>query len=107
MAVRIVADASNAIWQFDSSPSDLKGTGQLFNVADNRSGAPNLEHRCVNGEDVKSGARFLCNARAPKGRDGPALQDKPSHSTNLVQPHLDNERQSRLRICIPGPTGAG
>ena len=61
-AVRFEARTSNALWQFDISPSDLKEIGQpvwidpdrkglpvpmLFSVVDDRSGAAYQEYRCV------------------------------------------------------------
>ena len=50
----------------------------LFSVVDDRSGAAYQEYRCVYGEDVESGLRFLFNAMAPKDdEEGPALQDIP------------------------------
>lgn len=91
-AVRFEARTSNALWQFDISPSDLKGIEQpswidpnrkglpvpmLFSVVDDRSGTSYQEYRCVYGEDVESGLRFFFNAMAPKERDGPALQGIP------------------------------
>ena len=92
-AVRFEARTSNALWQFDISPSDLKDIEQpawidperkgrpvpmLFSVVDDRSGAAYQEYRCVYGEDVESGLRFLFNAMAPKDEeDGPALQGIP------------------------------
>ena len=91
-AVRFEARTSNALWQFDISPSDLKEIEQpawidpdrkglpvpmLFSVVDDRSGAAYQEYRCVYGEDVESGLRFLFNAMAPKDDEGPALQGIP------------------------------
>lgn len=91
-AVRFEAPTSNALWQFDISPSDLKEieqpvwvdpnrkgspTPMLFSVVDDRSGASYQEYRCVYGEDVENGLRFLFNAMAPKEGDGPALQGIP------------------------------
>jgi len=91
-AVRFEARTANALWQFDISPSDLKEieqpdwvdpnrkgapTPMLFSVVDDRSGAAYQEYRCVYGEDVESGLRFLFNAMAPKKGDGPALQGIP------------------------------
>ena len=88
-AVRFEARTSNALWQFDISPSDLKEIEQpvwidpdrkglpvpmLFSVVDDRSGAAYQEYRCVYGEDVESGLRFLFNAMAPKDEAGQALQ---------------------------------
>ena len=83
----------NALWQLDISPSDLKDIEQpawidsqrkgrpvpmLFGVADNRSGATYQEYRCVYGENVESGLRFLFNAMAPKDdNEEPALQGIP------------------------------
>ena len=91
-AVRFEARTSNALWQFDISPSDLKEiehpvwidpdrkglpVPMLFSVVDDRSGAAYQEYRCVYGEDVESGLRFLFNAMAPKDEAGQALQGIP------------------------------
>lgn len=79
-AVRFQAEFSNACWQFDMSPSDLKQveaplwiepargapTLMLFSVVDDRSGVGYQEYRCVYGEDAESSLRFLFNAMAPK-----------------------------------------
>lgn len=84
-AVRFQARTSNECWHFDMSPSDLKhikkpswieeGRGHpllmLFSVVDDRSGACYQEYRCVYGEDVESGLRFLFNAMAPKAENFP------------------------------------
>ena len=86
-AVRFQAELSNACWQFDMSPSDLKqvkaplwiehGRGaptlMLFSVVDDRSGVCYQEYRCVYGEDAESALRFLFNAMAPK----PFMPDFP------------------------------
>ena len=92
VAVRFEARTSNALWQFDVSPSDLKEIEQpvwidpdrkglpvpmLFSVVDDRSGAAYQEYRCVYGEDVESGLRFLFNAMAPKDEAAQALQGIP------------------------------
>ena len=72
-AVRFEAEQSNACWQFDMSPSDLKHLetpdwidprkGQpmlmLFSVVDDRSGVSYMEYCCVYGEDAESALRFL------------------------------------------------
>ncbi len=77
---RFEAQQSNACWQFDISPSDLKHIAQpawvdprrgqptmmLYSVVDDRSGASWQEYRCVYGEDAESALRFLFNALAPK-----------------------------------------
>ena len=91
-AVRFEARTSNALWQFDISPSDLKEiehpvwidpdrkglpVPMLFSVVDDRSGAAYQEYRCVYGEDVESGLRFLFGAMAPKNESGQALQGIP------------------------------
>ena len=91
-AVRFEARTSNQMWQFDISPSDLKEIPQpawidpdregrpvpmLFSVVDDRSGASYQEYRCVYGEDVESGLRFLFNAMAPKDGDRPSIQGIP------------------------------
>ena len=92
VAVRFEAETSNALWQFDISPSDMKRIEQpswvdpnrkglpvpnLFSVVDDRSGASYQEYRCVYGEDAESGLRFLFNAMAPKEGDETALQGIP------------------------------
>ena len=83
-AVRFQADHSNACWQFDLSPSDLKHiahpswvdpdrgqpTLMLYSVVDDRSGVCYQEYRCVYGEDVEAGLRFLFNAMSAKPVDG-------------------------------------
>jgi hypothetical protein len=91
-AVRFQAEHSNALWQFDMSPSDLKqvpaplwsepGRGaptlMLYSVVDDRSGVAYQEYRCVYGEDAESALRFLYNAMAPKPEDsGLVLQGIP------------------------------
>jgi hypothetical protein len=79
-AVRFQDEFSNACWQFDMSPSDLKqveaplwiepGRGtptlMLYSVVDDRSGVDYQEYRCVYGEDAESALRFMFNAMAPK-----------------------------------------
>ena len=79
-ATRFEARHSNACWQFDISPSDLKHITQpawvdpkrgqptmmLYSVVDDRSGTSYQEYRCVYGEDAESALRFLFNAMAPK-----------------------------------------
>ena len=84
-AVRFQAEAANALWHFDMSPSDLKHlkappwidpdrqgapTLMLFSVVDDRSGAAYQEYRCVYGEDVETSLRFLFNAMSPKPEMG-------------------------------------
>jgi hypothetical protein len=90
-AVQFQAEHSNDCWQFDLSPSDLKqvpaplwvekGRGpptlMLFSAVDDRSGVVYQEYRCVYGEDVVAGLRFLFNAMAPKEEDGLVLQGIP------------------------------
>ena len=49
----------------------------LFSVIDDRSGVAYQEYRCVYGEDVEAGLRFLFNAMAPKP-DGEPFQGVPS-----------------------------
>ncbi len=79
-AVRFEAKHSNALWQFDISPSDLKHIEQpewidpkrgnptmmLFSLVDDRSGTAYQEYRCVYGEDAETALRFMFNAMAPK-----------------------------------------
>lgn len=91
-AVRFEARTSNALWQFDISPSDLKEIDQplwidpnrrgtpvpmLFSVVDDRSGVTYQEYRCVYGEDAENGLRFLFNAMSPKEGKEVALQGIP------------------------------
>ena len=91
-AVRFEAATSNALWQFDVSRSDLKEIEQpgwvdpvrrgppvpmLFSVVDDRSGVAFQQYRCVHGEDVESGLRFLFDAMAPKEDGTPRLQGVP------------------------------
>jgi hypothetical protein len=105
-AVRFQADNSNDCWQFDLSPSDLKqvpaplwiedGRGaptlMLFSVVDDRSGAAYQEYRCVYGEDVAAGLRFLFNAMAPKEEEGLVLQGIP----RMI--YLDNGPIAKSRV---------
>ncbi len=86
-AVRFQAEFSNACWQFDMSPSELKHvkaplwidpsrgapTLMLYSIVDDRSGVGYEEYRCVYGEDAESALRFLFNAMAPK----PYMPDFP------------------------------
>lgn len=86
-AVRFQAGLSNACWQFDMSPSELKHvkaplwiepsrgapTLMLYSIVDDRSGVGYEEYRCVYGEDAESALRFLFNAMAPK----PYMPDFP------------------------------
>lgn len=90
-SVRFQAEFSNACWQFDMSPSDLKhvekplwieeGRGaptlMLFSLVDDRSGAAYTEYRCVYGEDAESALRFLYNGMAAKELDGLILHGIP------------------------------
>ena len=91
-AVRFEARYANALWQFDVSRSDLKEIERpgwvdparrgarvpmLFSVVDDWSGTAFQQYRCVHGEDVESGLRFLFDAMAPKPDDTPRLQGVP------------------------------
>jgi hypothetical protein len=90
-SVRFQAEFSNACWQFDMSPSELKhvekplwieeGRGaptlMLFSLVDDRSGAAYTEYRCVYGEDAESALRFLYNGMAAKELDGLVLHGIP------------------------------
>jgi hypothetical protein len=90
-AVRFQVRYSNALWQFDLSPSDLKHierpswvderkkspTLMLFSVVDNRSGAAYQEYRCTYGEEAEAALRFLFNAMAPKPDEGLPLRGRP------------------------------
>lgn len=91
-AVRFEAKHGNALWQFDVSHSDLKEIEQpgwvdplrrsppvpmLFSVVDDRSGTAFQQYRCVHGEDVESGLRFLFDAMASKAGETPRLHGVP------------------------------
>jgi hypothetical protein len=105
-AVRFEAEQSNACWQFDMSPSDLKHletpdwidphkgepTLMLFSVVDDRSGVSYMEYRCVYGEDAESALRFLFNAMAPKADPAFAFQGRPQ----LL--YLDNGPVAKSRV---------
>ena len=105
-AVRFEALRSNALWQFDLSPSDLKqikappwvepGRGaptlMLYSIVDDRSGVCYQEYRCVYGEDVEAALRFLFNAMAPKPEEGFAFQGIPEAL------YLDNGPIAKSRV---------
>ncbi len=105
-AVRFEAEQSNACWQFDMSPSDLKHietpdwidpskgtpTLMLFSVVDDRSGVSDMEDRCVYGEDAESALRFLLNAMAPKADPAFPFQGRPA----LM--YLDNGPVAKSRV---------
>ena len=105
-AVRFEAEQSNACWQFDMSPSDLKHietpdwidlrkgepTLMLFSVVDDRSGVSYMEYRCVYGEDAESALRFLFNAMAPKADPAFPFQGRPA----LI--YLDNGPVAKSRV---------
>jgi len=79
-AVRFEAEQSNALWQFDISPSDLKHlkapawvdetrgqpTLMLYSVVDDRSGVVYQEYHCTYGEAVEVALQFLFNAMSAK-----------------------------------------
>lgn len=97
-AVRFEARHSNALWQFDLSPSDLKqvetpswvepGRGaptlMLYSVVDDRSGVCYQEYRCVYGEDVEAALRFLFAAMSPKAEPGLGSRVSPRRSTSTT-----------------------
>lgn len=105
-AVRFQAERSNALWQFDLSPSDLKQVKQplwhepgrgnptlmLFSVVDDRSGVAYQEYRCVYGEDAESALRFLFNAMAEKPEPELPFQGIPEAI------YMDNGPVSRSRV---------
>lgn len=107
VVVRFQAEFSNACWQFDLSPSDLKqveaplwfepGRGaptlMLFSVVDDRSGVGYQEYRCVYGEDAESALRFLFNAMAPK----PTLPEFPFQGIPGML-YLDNGPVAKSRV---------
>src|SRR5271166_623453 len=121
-ARRFQAEHANDCWQFDLSPSDLKQvpaplwvetskgapTLMLFSVVDDRSGVAYQEYRCVYGEDVEAGLRFLFNAMAPKQIDGFLFQGIPkmiyldngpiarSHVFQQVMRYLDIDVRAHL-----------
>ncbi len=107
-AVRFEAVTANALWHFDVSHSDLKEIEQpgwvdanrrsppvpmLFSVVDDRSGATFQQYRCVHGEDVESGLRFLFDDMAPKADDMPRLQGIPDAL------YLDNGPIAKSGVC--------
>jgi hypothetical protein len=89
-AVQFQTEHSNALWHFDLSPSDLKqvecppwvepGRGApTLSVVDDRSDVAYQEYRCMYGEDVEAGLRFLFNAMAAKpDEDGSPFQGIPA-----------------------------
>jgi hypothetical protein len=105
-AVRFEAEESNACWQFDMSPSDLKHidkpewvdpskgtpTLMLFSVVDDRSGVAYMEYRCVYGEDAESALRFLFQAMAPKADATFPFQGRP----RMI--YLDNGPVAKSRV---------
>ena len=105
-AVRFQAERSNALWQFDLSPSDLKHVKQplwiepgrgnptlmLFSVVDDRSGVAYQEYRCVYGEDAESALRFLFNAMAGKPEPELPFQGIPEAI------YMDNGPVGRSRV---------
>jgi hypothetical protein len=107
-AVRFQAEHSNDCWQFDLSPSDLKEveapswirpdqkapTLMLFSVVDDRSGVAYQEYRCVYGEDVVTGLRFLFNAMAAKASPDFPLQGIP------LMLYLDNGPIARSQVFL-------
>lgn len=90
-AVRFQARYSNALWQFDLSPSDLKHIDRpswvderkgpppliLFSVVDDRSGAAYHEYCCTYGEETEAALRFMLNAMSPKPDEGLPLRGRP------------------------------
>jgi hypothetical protein len=114
VAVRFQAESSNACWQFDLSPSDLKqveaplwfepGRGaptlMLFSVVDDRSGVGYQEYRCVYGEDAESALRFLFNAMAPQAH--PAGVSVPGHSGHAVPGQRSGSQEPGLSECHGG-----
>ena len=105
-AVRFEARHSNALWQFDLSPSDLKqveapswiepGRGapmlMLYSIVDDRSGLCYQEYRCVYGEDVEAALRFVFAAMSPKALSGLGLEGIPEAL------YLDNGPIGKSRV---------
>lgn len=103
--MRFEARHSNALWQFDLSPSDLKqvetpswveaGRGaptlMLYSVVDDRSGVCYQEYRCVYGEDVAA-LRFLFAAMSPKAEPGLGREGIPETL------YLDNGPIGKSRV---------
>ena len=124
-AVRFEAERSNALWQLDLSPSDLKqiktppwvepGRGaptlMLYSVVDDRSGVCYQEYRCVYGEDVEAALRFLFAAMAPKPEEGFAFQGIPEalylDNGPIAKSRVFNDVMDRLgvRVMTHLPTG--
>jgi hypothetical protein len=106
VAVRFQAERSNALWQLDLSPSDLKqveappwvepGRGaptlMLYSVVDDRSGVCYQEYRCVYGEDVEAALRFQFAAMSPKAEPGLGLEGIPEAL------YLDNGPIGKSRV---------
>lgn len=111
-AVRFQASHSNACWQFDLSPSDLKhvekpewfeaGRGHpllmLYSVVDDRSGVAYQEYHGVYGEDVEAALRFLFAAMAPKNDASLPFQ-------GLSRDALPGQRSHRQEPSLPAGHG--
>ena len=121
-AVRFEAEQSNALWQFDISPSDLKrlkapawvdeSRGQptlmLYSVVDDRSGVVYQEYHCTYGEAVEVALQFLFNAMSPKSVEAFPFAGRPrylytdngpvarSHVFQRVLDYLDIELLNHL-----------
>jgi hypothetical protein len=122
-AVRFEASHSNALWQFDMSPSDLKKIAQpawiepgkgtptlmLFSVVDDRSGAAYQEYRCVYGEDAESALKFFFSAMSKKP-DTP-LQGIPEEiymdNGPVARSQVFQTVMERLGVTISTHTPAG
>ena len=87
----------------------------LYSVVDDRSGVAYQEYRCVYGEDVEAGLRFLFNAMAPKPDESRLIMQgipaMPSTWTMGRSPAVGCSRTSwrasvsgRFRICRSGRT---
>ena len=92
---------------------DRKGlpVPMLFSAVDDRSGAAYQEYRCVYGEDVESGLRFLFNAMAPKDQAGQALQGIPEalylDSGPIAKSGVFNTVMERLGVRVMTHVPAG
>jgi hypothetical protein len=124
-AVRFEARHSNALWQFDLSPSDLKqietpswiepGRGpptlMLYSVVDDRSGVCYQEYRCVYGEDAEAALRFLFAAMAPKAEPGLGLEGIPEvlylDNGPIAKSRVFNDVMDRLGVRVMPHLPAG
>jgi hypothetical protein len=124
-AVRFQAEHSNACWQFDLSPSDLKEikpppwvdqgrSGKqmmLYSVVDDRSGVAYMEYHEVYGEDVEAGLRFMFRAMSPKSVEGFPFQGIPEmiYTDNgpIARSHVFQQVMKYLGVTVRTHLPAG